>query len=98
MSRPPDPLNAACDPDRLAALEAYAILDTLPEQGFDDVVRLASRLCDTPIALVSLVAGTRQWFKARTGFPLPQTDLSRSVCAHALAQPDSLLVIPDLTQ
>jgi PAS domain S-box-containing protein len=98
MSRPPDPPTAACDPDRLAALDSYAILDTLPEQGFDDVVRLASRLCDVPIALVSLVAGTRQWFKARTGFPLPQTDLGRSVCAHALAQPDSLLVIPDLTR
>ncbi len=98
MSRPPDPPDIVCDPDRLAALDSYAILDTLPEQGFDDVVRLAGRLCDTPIALVSLVAGTRQWFKARTGFPLPQTDLGRSVCAHALAQPDSLLVIPDLSE
>ncbi|KMO17283.1 PAS domain-containing protein [Methylobacterium platani] len=98
MSRASDPPRAVHDPDRLAALEAHAVLDTLPEQGFDDVVRLAGRLCDTPIALVSLVAGTRQWFKARTGFPLPQTDLGRSVCAHALAHPDSLLVIPDLTQ
>ncbi|WP_425375063.1 PAS domain S-box protein [Methylobacterium nonmethylotrophicum] len=87
-----------CDPDRLGALEAYGILDTLPERAFDDVVRLAGRLCDTPVALVSLVTATRQWFKARTGFPAPETDLSRSVCAHALAQPDSLLVIPDLTQ
>ncbi|MGX7707456.1 PAS domain-containing protein [Methylobacterium sp. Gmos1] len=98
MSRPPDPPITVCDPERLAALDAYAVLDTLPEQGFDDVVRLASRLCDVPIALVSLVAGTRQWFKARTGFPHPQTDLGRSVCAHALAHPDALLVIPDLTQ
>ncbi|MET7243515.1 PAS domain S-box protein [Methylobacterium sp. EM32] len=98
MSRPPDPPTALCDPDRLAALDSYAILDTLPERGFDDVVRLAGRLCDAPIALVSLVASTRQWFKARTGFPLPQTDLGRSVCAHALAQPESLLVIPDLTR
>ncbi|TNC15807.1 PAS domain S-box protein [Methylobacterium terricola] len=98
MSRPSDPPSVVCDPGRLAALEAHAVLDTLPEQGFDDVVRLASRLCDTPVALVSLVAGTRQWFKARTGFPLAQTDLGRSVCAHALTQPDSLLVIPDLTQ
>ncbi len=98
MSRPPDLPRAVCDPERLAALEDYAVLDTLPERGFDDVVRLASRLCDTPVALVSLVAGDRQWFKARTGFPWPQTDLDRSVCAHALAQPDSLLVIPDLSQ
>ncbi|AWN46461.1 histidine kinase [Methylobacterium terrae] len=98
MSRAPDPPSAVCDPGRLAALAAHAVLDTLPEQAFDDVVRLASRLCDAPIALVSLVAEARQWFKARTGFPLPQTDLDRSVCAHALAHPDSLLVIPDLTR
>ncbi|MFH6783877.1 MULTISPECIES: PAS domain S-box protein [Methylobacterium] len=98
MSRAPDPPSAVHDPDRLAALEAHAVLDTLPEPGFDDVVRLASRLCDAPVALVSLVADTRQWFKARTGFPFAQTDLGRSVCAHALAHPHSLLVIPDLTQ
>ncbi|MGF3022006.1 PAS domain S-box protein [Methylobacterium aquaticum] len=98
MSRPSDPPIAVCDPDRLAALDSYAILDTLPEQGFDDVVRLASRVCDTPVALVSLVAGSRQWFKARTGFPFPQTDLSRSVCAHALTHPGALFVIPDLSE
>ena len=90
--RPPDGLT---DPDRLAALESYAILDTPPEQGYDDIVRLTTRLCATPIALVSFVAGDRQWFKARINFPECETELDRSVCAYALDAPD-LLVIPDL--
>ncbi|MGV7563489.1 GAF domain-containing protein, partial [Mycobacterium kansasii] len=58
---------------------------------------LACRLCATPVALVSLVADDRQWFKARVGCPPCQTDLNSSVCAHALAAPDEVLVSPDLT-
>ena len=85
------------DASRLAALDGHDILDTPPEEGFDDIVRLAGRLCDAPVALVSLVAADRQWFKARVGFPGCGTALNGSVCAYALAEPD-LLVIPDLTQ
>ncbi|WP_243904156.1 GAF domain-containing protein [Methylobacterium sp. J-070] len=88
--------TAVNDPSRLEALAAYGILDTPAELGFDGIVHLACRLCDAPVALVSLVAEDRQWFKARIGFSLGETDLSSSVCAHALAQPDDLLVIPDL--
>ena len=84
------------DPVRLAALASYDILDSLPEEGFDDVVQLARQICDVPVALVSLVAADRQWFKARVGFAPCETDLDSSVCAHALAEPD-LLVIADLT-
>ena len=84
------------DADRLAALDSFAILDTPAEAGFDDIVHLACRLCATPVALVSLVTGDRQWFKARANFPSCETDLNSSVCAHALATPDRLLVIPDL--
>ncbi|MCJ2124592.1 PAS domain S-box protein [Methylobacterium sp. J-077] len=91
-----EPENDARDPVRLAALDDYGILDTQAEQGFDDIVLLASRICATPVALVSLVAGDSQWFKARVGFDPCQTPLSQSVCAHALRQP-GLLVIPDLT-
>ena len=80
---------------RLETLGRYAILDTPPEEGFDDIVLLASRICATPVALVSLVAGDRQWFKARIGFDTCQTPLSQSVCSYALLQP-GILVIPDL--
>jgi len=87
--------TAILDPVRLAALAGYDIIDTAPEKGFDDIVVLARNACDTPVALVSLVAADRQWFKARVGFEPCETALNASVCAHALVEPD-LLVIPDL--
>ena len=83
------------DPARLGALDALAILDTPPEPGFEDVARLASEICGAPTALVSLVTADRQWFKARVGFAPEETPLDQSVCAHALAGAE-LLVIPDL--
>lgn len=82
---------------RLAALAAFDILDTPPERGFDDIVHLARRLCAAPVALVSLVDGHRQWFKARAGFPACETDLDRSVCKFVLTEP-GVLQIPDLTR
>ena len=82
--------------ERLAALDAYGILDTSAEQGFDDIVALACQICDAPVSLVSLIDRDRQWFKARRGFSPYETDLSQSVCVHVLRE-DDLLVIPDLT-
>ena len=90
------PISYTSDPNRLAELEAYGILDTAPEEGFDDVVEIARLICEAPVALVSLVARDRQWFKARVGFAPCETDLNSSVCAYALSEPD-LLIIPDLT-
>ncbi len=84
------------DASRLAALDQYRILDTPAEQGFDDIVNLAAQICETPVSLVSFVTNERQWFKARVGFEACETDLNRSVCAHALVEPD-LLVIEDLS-
>lgn len=81
---------------RLAALDAYGILDTAAEPEFDDVVFLASTICETPVALVSLVERDRQWFKARVGFEACETPIEQSVCRHALGSSD-LLVIPDLS-
>ena len=89
--------SSVFDDIRLSALDEFKILDTPPEKGFDDIVVLSNILCNTPVSLVSLVSHDRQWFKARIGFALTETDLSRSVCAHVLDEPD-LLVIPDLTQ
>jgi two-component sensor histidine kinase len=84
------------DPERLAALDSYGILDTVPERGYDDIVELARHICRTPVALVSLVTGERQWFKAKVGIEMCETPLRQSVCAHAVAE-RSLLIIPDLT-
>ena len=81
---------------RLQALHRYTILDTPAEQGFDDIVMLASQICGTPVALVSFVASDRQWFKAKVGFDKSQTPLSQSVCKLAIQQP-GLFIIPDLS-
>ncbi|MBU8539846.1 HWE histidine kinase domain-containing protein [Falsiroseomonas tokyonensis] len=80
---------------RLSALDRYDILDTESEQAFDDIVRIASQICDVPIAIVSLVGADRQWFKARVGLPAEGTPRSQSVCAHAI-QGRSLFQITDL--
>lgn len=84
------------DTRRLETLALYEIMDTPPEPEFDDIVLLASELCQTPVAMVSLLETERQWFKARIGFDLPETPISQSVCAHALKS-TGLLIIPDLT-
>jgi two-component sensor histidine kinase len=91
------PPDYTFDRERLAALSRYGILDTPPETGFDDIVELAAHICETPVALVSFVSHDRQWFKARVGLDDCQTDLNSSVCAHALIEPD-LLVVPDLSR
>jgi anti-sigma regulatory factor (Ser/Thr protein kinase) len=71
---------------RLAALRNYRILDTAPERAFDDLTLIASQICDTPIALISLVDEDRQWFKARVGVDVHETSRSIAFCAHAIQQ------------
>lgn len=80
--------------DRLAALQRYQILDTAPEQAFDDLALLASQICGTPIATITLIDADRQWFKARIGIPVQETPRSISFCARAIGK-DELFVIPD---
>lgn len=89
--------NLIRSPSRLAALERYNVLDTAAEPAFDNVVALARLVCGTPIALVSLVTGERQWFKARDGIEASETPIDHSVCAHTIAS-GRILVIPDLTR
>ncbi|ACA15215.1 multi-sensor hybrid histidine kinase [Methylobacterium sp. 4-46] len=83
--------------ERLAALDACGILDTPPEPEFDDAVQIARQACRAPMALISLVAETRQWFKAASGLALRETGRDASVCAHALGLAGPL-VIPDLAR
>jgi anti-sigma regulatory factor (Ser/Thr protein kinase) len=82
---------------RLAALRRYRILDTDPERAFDDLTLLASRVCGTPIALITLIDADRQWFKSRVGLSLTETSRSISFCAHAIEQ-TGLFVVPDALQ
>ncbi len=79
---------------RLEALRSYEVLDTAPESSFDDITRLAAQLCGVPIALISLVDETRQWFKSRLGVEPEEVPRDQSFCAHAILQP-GLLLVPD---
>ncbi|XPJ79402.1 ATP-binding protein [Klebsiella pneumoniae] len=83
--------------DRLAALERYGILDTPPEQAFDEIVQLVSELLVAPIAAVNLIAEGRQWFKAEIGLGVREMALDASICAVAILHPGGL-VVPDTTQ
>lgn len=82
---------------RQRALDAYHVVDSLPEQAYDDIVQVAAAVCETPIALVSLIDRDRQWFKAKIGIDDAQTDRDVAVCDHAIRQPDRLMEIPDLS-
>jgi GAF domain-containing protein len=79
---------------RVAALNRYAILDSEPEQSFDDLVILASHICKTPMALLTLVDDHRQWFKSAVGVQVRETPREISFCAHAIEQ-DDLFVVRD---
>ena len=79
---------------RVMALEKYAILDTDPEQAFDDLTLLASFVCKTPIALISLVDEDRQWFKSRVGIKASETSRDIAFCSTAILQTD-VFVVPD---
>jgi anti-sigma regulatory factor (Ser/Thr protein kinase) len=79
---------------RLEALRRHHILDTEPERAFDDLTVLASHICGTPIALLTLVDADRQWFKSRVGITVSETSRAISFCSHAIEQRD-LFVIPD---
>ena len=87
--RAPIPDNEA---QRLAALQEYHILDTAAEQAYDDIVALAAYLCDVPIALITLVDESRQWFKSRLGLNEKETPRDVAFCAHAILQTEPLIV------
>ena len=79
---------------RIVALDKHAILDTDPEQPFDDLTLLASFVCSTPIALISLVDEDRQWFKSRVGIDASETSRDIAFCSTAILQSD-VFVVPD---
>jgi len=85
------------DAARVSALQKYAILDSEPEQAFDDLTLLASYVCKTSMALISLIDEDRQWFKSKVGISATETSRDIAFCSTAIQQPD-VFVVPDALQ
>lgn len=82
---------------RLDWLRQSGVLDTPPEDAFDDITRLAAQVCGVPIAAITLIDEERQWFKSIVGLPVSEMPRDVSFCAHTILQPD-VMVVPDTTQ
>ena len=95
LSHPPTPYNES---ERLSELHSYSLLDTPPEDNFDDLVHLAADICGTPIALISLIDSQRQWFKVSVGLYIDETPRDDSFCAYAIAEPNDLLIVINATE
>jgi GAF domain-containing protein len=92
-----EPATPGDDRHRVEALRALGLLDTKPERAFDDIVALARKLLNVPMALVTLIDADRQWFKAADGIAMGETSRSASFCGHAILQSD-VFVVPDATE
>lgn len=95
MIKPSIPKN---EKQRIKDLRNYEILDTLPEQNFDDLTKIAAAICGVPISLVSLVDTDRQWFKSHHGIDATETPRDLAFCAHAINESDEVLIVQDASK
>lgn len=93
-----EPLLPSDEIERLTELNSYQILDTAPEKKYDDFTRIAAKICDTPIALITLIDKDRQWFKSKRGLSVNEAPRAYAFCARAINQPEKILEIQDARQ
>lgn len=94
MIKPSIPEN---ENERLEELYSFSILDTLTEEDYDSITKIASQICETSMSLISLIDKDRQWFKSSYGLELFQTERDMAFCAHAINQPNEVMVVKDAT-
>ena len=87
----------ANETDRLRALRSYKILDTKPEERFDELTQLAAIICGVPMSLITLIDADRQWFKSKVGLELAETPRAQAFCTHAIMQPQ-MFEVPDAAE
>lgn len=92
MTKASKPIN---EEERLNALQSYDILDTLPENSYDEITKLASFICETPISLVSLIDNDRQYFKSKVGLTQSETNRDYAFCAHSILVPGERTIVED---
>lgn len=92
------PQTPANEEQRLEELRTLNILDTLPEKDYDDISKIASQICGTPVALISFIDKDRQWYKSAHGVEITEIPRGISFCAHAILNPDEPLVINDMRE
>lgn len=95
MREPAIPPN---EQERLKELVSYSILDTLPEEEYDAITKIASGICQTPISLITLIDEKRQWFKSHHGVEVAESPRALSFCAHAILEPQKIMEVPDARQ
>ncbi len=92
MKKPEQPVN---EQERLKALHSYELLDTLPEEAYDTITKLASYICDTPISLVTLLDADRNFLKSRLGIDMSESPRDISFCGHAILTEKPIFIVED---